>query len=68
MKIFDLPHSGYTIVDAEQPEILVELRKRVYAFTKQVFGLTESDPNIGLNHFHKGVEKKSDGEFNSKRV
>ena len=59
---------GYEIYDVNNYKKLNSLRNDIYKKFKKIFDLKEADPNIGLNNFHKLIDKSSKEKLNSKRV
>lgn len=60
--------SGFAVVDADDAAYLHTLRSEVFRFTKDLFHLRETDPEVGFNSFHRGIDGMTLGELNQSRV
>lgn len=59
---------GFAVVYADQPGYLATLRKEIFSITKDVFKLPDSEPEEGLNNFHKNIKGVALGELNKLRI
>lgn len=59
---------GYVVVNADEHVFLETLRADIFALIKETFGLLGTEPEDGLNNFHKSVSGMPLGELNARRV
>ncbi len=63
-----LLRSGFEVFEADQPQYLEELRNNIFIIAKQIFELPGSNPEEGLNNFHRNISNLTLGDLNSKRI
>lgn len=64
----NLFEKGYVVVDADEPGHLITLRSEIFQITKEIFQLSDTDPEYGLNYLHKHIEGMTLGQLNKQRL
>ena len=59
---------GFIIVQADNTSYLDQVRSEIFKLTREIFQISETDPELGFNNFHRYIGTLTPAQLNTMRI